>query len=158
MPDWIPSLPLPMVIDVLFFGAILLLLQQLNGKISQKNKIVDAEVLNQFKDLLQESQTATDRFLTVIEQEVRTLQKLIRQLEEKERMMVSLLEAAEVSSEKLAHDRRPASPPPQSERNAEILTLVREGLSRETISQRTGFSNGEIELVIELDRAGRDHR
>lgn len=157
MSEWIHLLPLPMFIDVIFFVAILFFLQQLNKKITQKDKVIDAGMLHQFQALLSESQTATDRFITVIEQEVRTLQKLVRQLEEKEKTMVSLLEAAEASVEKRPGG-EPAVPPPPIDRNAEILKMVREGLDRQTISQQTGFTDGEIELVIELDRAGRDHR
>lgn len=156
MAEWISPLPLTLVIDLFFFVAILFLLQQLNRKLTRKSRVVDAEVLDQFRALLGESQVATDRFVTVITEEVRTLQRLVRQLDEKEKAMVALLEAAEACGEK--GTALPADPPPPSDRNAEILQLVRQGVSRETISQRTGFTDGEIELVIALDRAGRDHR
>jgi DNA-binding NarL/FixJ family response regulator len=152
-----PPLPLPMLIDLFFYVAILLLLQQLNRKIAQKNKVIDGETLNRFKALLDESQAAGDRFLGVLEQEVRTLQKLFQQVEEKETVMVSLLEAAETFRAK-REGGAPAPPPARTDRNAEILEMVGEGLTREMISRRTGFTDGEIELVIELDRAGRNHR
>ena len=158
MPEWMPPLPLPMLIDLLFYVAILLLLQRLNRKIAQKNQVIDGGALNQFKALLDESQAAGDRFLGVLEQEVRTLQKLFQQVEEKETVMVSLLEAAETFRAKREGGGGPAAPPARTDRNAEILTMVGEGLSREIISRRTGFTDGEIDLVIELDRAGRNHR
>ena len=155
MAEWIFPLPLTLVIDLFFFVAILLLLQQLNRRIGKKNNIIDAKSLRHFQELLGESQVATERFSTVIAEEVRTLQRLVRQLEEKEKVLVALLEATETSGEKGTAE--PAPPPPPQDRNAEILQLVRQGMSREAISQRTGFSDGEIELVIALDRVGRDH-
>lgn len=156
MAEWISPLPLPLVIDLFFFAAILLLLQQLNRRLARKSQAIDPEVLHQFQTLLGESQLAADRFTTALTEEVRTLQRLVRQLEEKERTLVALLEAAEACGQK--GPALPADPPPPPDRNAEILQLVRQGVSREAISQRTGFTDGEIELVIALDRAGQDHR
>lgn len=158
MTEWIPLLPLPLLIDLLFYVAILLLLQQLNRKIAQKNQVIDGGTLIRFKALLGESQAASDHFLGVLEKEVRTLQKLFQQVEEKETVMVSLLEAAETFREKRAGGAGPADPPVRTDPNAEILEMVAQGLSREIISRRTGFTDGEIELVVELDRAGRTHR
>ncbi len=141
-----------MIIDIIFFVAILLFLQQLSKRIAKKYSAVDVETLNEFKRIMAESQEITNRFITLTDNNVRALNKLIRQLDDKQKTLVMLLEEAEGSIKKLEDKRYKPEMAAPADRYDGLVQMAKQGMSREEISKQSGFTEGEIDLAMEISR------
>jgi len=142
-----------MIIDIFFFVIVLILLHQLSRKISKKPPAVDTEALNEFKRIMAESQDVSTRFITATDNNVQALNKLIRQLDDKEKTLIMLLEEAGATIKKLEAVKCKPETAAAADRYDEVVQMVQQGLSREEILLRSGFNEGEIDLVIGLARA-----
>ena len=100
-----------------------------------------------------ESREMTTRFTTLTDNNIQALNKLIRQLDDKEKTLIMLLEETEVAIKKLEGARCKPETAPAADRYDDVVQMVHQGLSREEILKRSGFTEGEIDLVIELAKA-----
>lgn len=144
---------LQIIIDIAFFVVILLLLRQLNKRMARKPGADDAAVA-EFKKLVTDSQNSTDLFLRTVQESEERLNKLARQLDNREKRIVILIEKAESLIQQMASQQDKAeSVGSGGEKYEQIVRMVRQGLSQEEVSKRLGITMGEIDLVVELEKA-----
>ncbi len=144
------------VIDVVFFVTVLLLLHRLSGKIDKRRPAVNASEMDEFKDVMRESQTVTQQFVDAIEENVRALNSLSHQLDEKEKRLAALLARADSAIKSMEIKKGKPETVPPMEGYEGVVKMVQQGLSREEVSKRTGVSEGEVNLVMELVRARKE--
>jgi len=144
------------IIDVVFFVTILLLLHRLSGKIAKRRPAVDTSMMDEVKDVMTESQTVTHQFVEAIEKNVQALNRLSHQLDEKEKRLVILLAQADSAIKSMEAKKEKTEAIPQVEGYEGVVKMVQQGLSREEVSRRTGFSEGEVSLVMELVRVRKE--
>ena len=90
------------IIDIAFFVVIMLLLRQLNKRMARNLPEGDSATVGELKKLMTDSQDSTDLFLRTIQESEERLNKLARQLDNKEKRMVILIEKAESLIQKMA--------------------------------------------------------
>jgi ribosome-binding ATPase YchF (GTP1/OBG family) len=152
----LPSLLyLQIIIDIAFFVVILLLLRQLNKRMARKPG-ADRATVGDLKKLMTESQNSTDLFLRMVQESEERLNKLARQLDNREKRIIILIEKAESLIQQMASQQEQAkaeSLGSGGEKYEQIIRMVRQDLSREDVAKRLGVTMGEIDLVVELERA-----
>ncbi len=146
------------ITDIAFFVVIMLLLRQLNKRIARKPPGGNGATVGELQKLMTDSQDSTDLFLRTVQESEERLNKLARQLDNKEKRIVILIEKAESLIQKMAFQQAKAeSVGADGEKYEQIIRMVQEGLSREAVAKRLGVAMGEIDLVVELDQARAGH-
>jgi hypothetical protein len=152
------SLPhIQILIDFAFFITIVLLLCQLNKRMVKQPPPVDKKAVGELHKIISDSQEYVNHFLKAVEENETAMNKLIRQLDSKEQKLIMLIEQAEALTQKSDSRKTASEPISSSEKYDDILKMIQQGLSREVVAKRSGLTEGEINLVVELAhaRAGR---
>lgn len=147
-------LPYQIVIDIAFFATIVLLLYQLHRRIAKKKPAVDTAMVQELKKIMKESQESADRFLKVVEENEMALNQLVRRLDDKEKKLIILLEEAEALIKEMDAKKVASRSVNSSERYEDLLKMIRQGLGREELINKSGFTETEINLVMELAKTG----
>lgn len=147
------SLHFQIIIDIIFFVTIVILLRQLNKRIVKNPSVIDESIVREFKKVMTDSQDFTNHFLKVIEENEQRLNKLSRQLDNKEKRLIILIEEAEalinkVDSQKTSTERIYSD----EEKSKHIIQMIQEGRSREEVAKRWGVTEGEINLITALEQ------
>ena len=147
------SLHFQIIIDIIFFVTILILLRQLNKRIERGRPVIDESIVLEFKKLMTESQDFTNHFLGVIEENEQRLNKLSRQLDNKEKKLIILIEEAEALINKV-DSRKTTTEKVYSdeERSKYIIQMIQDGNSREEIAKQLNVTEGEINLITALEQ------
>jgi hypothetical protein len=141
------------IIDIAFFVVIMLLLRQLNKRMTRKPPGGDGATVGELKKLMTDSQDSADLFLRTVQESEERLNKLARQLDNKEKRIVILIEKAESLIQELAsRQAETESVGPAGGKYEQIIRMVQQGLSREEVAKRLGVTMGEIDLVVELEQ------
>jgi hypothetical protein len=141
------------IIDIAFFVVILLLLGQLNKRMARKPGD-DSATVGELKRLMTESQNSADQFLRTVQESEERLNKLARQLDNREKRIAILIEKAESLIQQMASQQvKVESVGSGGEKYEHIIRMVRQGLSREDVAKRLGVTMGEIDLVVDLEKA-----
>jgi argonaute-like protein implicated in RNA metabolism and viral defense len=141
------------IIDIAFFVTIILLLRQLNKRIAKDPPAVDISIVHEYKKLMTDSQDLTNHFIQTVEESERKLNKLDCQLDNKEKRLIILIEEVEGLIKKV--DSRQTQKEPiysDAEKYDRIIKMIQEGQSREGVAKRIGVTEGEIDLVMELEQ------
>jgi hypothetical protein len=147
-------LPYQIVIDIAFFATIVLLLYQLHRRIAKNKPAVDTAMVQELKKIMKESQESADRFLKVVEENEMALNQLVRRLDDKEKKLIILLEEAEALIKEMDANKVASRSVNSSERYEDLLKMIRQGLGREELINKSGFTETEINLVMELAKTG----
>jgi hypothetical protein len=147
------SLHIQIIIDIVFFITIVVLLHQLDKRIVKNQPALDEAVVCEFKKLMTDSQDSTIQFLRVIEEHEQRLNKLSRQFDNKENRLIIIIEEAEalikrIDSQKISANKIFSD----EERAKQIIRMIQEGISREKVAKRLGVTEGEIDLITELEQ------
>ena len=147
------SLHFQIIIDIIFFITILILLRQLNKRIAKDPPVIDESIVLEFKKLMTESQDFTNQFLGVVEENEQRLNKLSRQLDNKEKRLIILIEEAEalinkVDSQKTTTEKVYSD----EERSKHIIQMIQDGNSREEVAKQLNVTEGEINLITALEQ------
>jgi hypothetical protein len=147
------SLHFQIIIDIIFFITILILLRQLNKRIAKDPPVIDEAIVREFKKLMTESQDFTNHFLGVVEENEQRLNKLSRQLDNKEKRLIILIEEAEalinkVDSQKTTIEKVYSD----EERSKHIIQMIQDGRSREEVAKQLSVTEGEINLITALEQ------
>jgi len=145
-----------MIIDVVFFLTVLVLLHRLSRKIAKRRPAVDMQAIQDFKRVMSESQEMTNQFLTALEDNVRVLGKMIHQLNDREKSLAMLLAEADASVKKLEAGKAAPQAATPMDRYGDVARMVRQGLNREEVARRSGFTEGEVDLVADLVRSRKE--
>lgn len=143
------------LIDILLFVAIVVLVWQLKRKIDQTAVHADRPTITDLKAVMVDSEQFVNQYMKSIDENKDHLTKLIRQLDDKERKMVLLIEEADNALQKFDRQKKVADSP-INDQYENISEMARQGLTVEEIAKRSGISEGEVNLVVELAKAGKN--
>jgi DNA-binding NarL/FixJ family response regulator len=147
------SLHFQIIIDIIFFITILILLRQLNKRIAKDPPVIDESIVREFKKLMTESQDFTNQFLGVIEENEQRLNKLSRQLDNKEKRLIILIEEAEALISKVDSQRTTIEKVySDEERSKHIIQMIQDGKSQEEVAKQLNVTEGEINLIKALEQ------
>ncbi|MBN1381544.1 MAG: DUF2802 domain-containing protein [Deltaproteobacteria bacterium] len=92
--------------------------------------------------------------MAAMEDNKQQLNKLIEQLDGKGEKMVLLLKEADGVLEKLSSQKLGLESATLSDKYDDILKMARQGFSADEIAKRSGMTEGEIRLIVELTKTG----
>jgi len=137
-------------IDLLLFVTILLLLRKL-GKSGSKNDIpINEALVFDLKKLVTDTYDSTNRFLEAVEGNKKALGTLLLQLDSKGKKLAGLVQEAEASIKKLDHAKAASEEVSTEKKYDDVIRMIHRGLSREEVSKQLGFTEGEIDLIVDL--------
>ena len=103
--------------------------------------------------VMTDSQDFTNQFLRVVEENEQRLNKLSRQLDNKEKRLIILIEEAEALINKVDFQKNTTEKVySDEERSKNIIDMIQEGRSREEVAKRLGVTEGEINLITALEQ------
>ncbi len=134
--------------DVALALLVLFLLWQVRRAMSRKNVLPGEKEMQDLRQLVEDSRSATDHFLTAVQESRDTLKELARALDEREKRIRELLTLCPEAPERKEPE---ADPPPAGDpRAAQVLALAARGLSEREIARHTGIPDGEVNLILNL--------
>ena len=147
-------LPVQIIVEVVFFSAVFFLLWRLKRDIEKYRALADGSVMEHLNKIMADSQAFADGFVTQMEESKHALNKLARQLDEKEKKLALLIDQAEAVMKQLDSGRGTSETDLSAKRYDDVIHLVRKGMSREDVAKYSGLTEDEITLILELSRAG----
>lgn len=141
------------MVEAVFLGAILFLLWRLKRDIEKYRPLADGSVMNHLLKIMADSQEFADGFVMQMEENKHALNKLARQLAEKERSLAVLVDQAEAAIKKINSGQGDSATVLSEKRYDDVINLVQQGMNQEEASKQSGLTEGEIDLIMELARA-----
>lgn len=150
--DFFNPVFLQIVLDLVLFAAIIILLWRVNANL--KNPPLDPlrKMTAELQALIIESQANADRFLQVMEQSRLALKEIALELELKEKRVKIILEKSEKETEKSNLKTRDNDSNVSQSKYSEVINMINKGYSEEETANKTGFTQAEIALIIDLSR------
>lgn len=149
-------LHLQIIVDAVFFAVILILLWQLKRSIAKSQPHANGASIQELKKIMAESREFAGEFMTAVEDNKSAIHTLARQLDDKAKRLMALLEEAERSIKKLESCREKSAPVSTKEKYDDIIKMIEQGMSLEDVAKKSGVTEGEISLVMELVRTRSD--
>lgn len=147
------SLAFQIIIDLIFFVTIVILLRQLSKHIVKTPPVIDESIVREFKKLMTDSQDHANQFLKVVEENEQRLNKISRQLDNKEKRLIMLIEEAEASINKIDLQKTTKEKiDSNEERSKHLIQMIQEGRSQEEVAKRLGITEGEVNLITALEQ------
>jgi hypothetical protein len=133
--------------DLVLFFAIIFLIRIVNREIKKRSCEIDAELLPELKKLIADSQNSADYLLQTVNEGRKSLKETAYALDEKEKRLRFLLEESDsrIKEMKLGDSNR-------REKYEEVRKLAKQGLSEKEIAHMFNLTEGEICLILNLDR------
>jgi CHAT domain-containing protein len=141
------------MVEAVFLGAILFLLWRLKRDIEKYRPLADGSVMNHLLKIMADSQEFADGFVTQMEENKQALNRLSRQLDEKEKRLAVLVDQAEAAIKKINSGQGDSATVLYENRYDDVMNLVQQGMNQEEASKQSGLTEGEIDLIMELARA-----
>jgi ATP/maltotriose-dependent transcriptional regulator MalT len=138
--------------DVILCLAIIILIVIVNREIKNRRGGPGENSLTEFRNLLNESQASTNHLLEVMNDSRKALKEIAYVLDEKEGKLRALVEESRIEYEKLRASFPHTDKDKLDKRYEEVTAMVKQGLSKKEICQRLELTEGEIDLIIDLDR------
>ena len=149
-------LHLQIIIDAAFFVVILILLRQLKMSIARNHPLANGSTIQDLKKIMTESREFAGEFMMAIEENKTAFNKIASQLDDKAKKLEILLEEAEKSIKRIESYREKSAPASSKDRYDEVIKMIQQGMSREEVVKKSGITEGEVNLVIELARTRTD--
>jgi ATP/maltotriose-dependent transcriptional regulator MalT len=140
-----------LVADVILCLAIIILIVIVNREIKKRRGGPDENSLMEFRNLLNESQVSTNHLLEVMNDSRKALKEIAYVLDEKEGKLRALVEESRIEYEKLLAAVPHTNKDNLDKRYEEVIAMVKQGLSKKEICQKLELTEGEIDLIIDLD-------
>jgi hypothetical protein len=156
--DLFSLLHLQIIIDIAFFISILILLRQLDKRIAKGSYSVDVSIIDEYKKFIMDSQDSTNQFLKAVENSEHRLTRLAYQLDNKEKRLMGLIEQVEGLIKQVDSHQENGEPIcSEADKYDRIIKMIQEGQGRDTVAKRIGVTEGEINLVMELEKTRTQH-
>ena len=140
------------IADVILCIAIIFLLRAIIKDIKKKTHGVDEKTLLEFRKMLDESQGSAENLLQALDEGKASLRGIAGSLNEKEKKLEMLIEQSEIQLKKLnVKSLEPADSSPGN-KYEDVIRMIEKGLTEKEISKSLGLTEGEINLIIDLDR------
>ena len=140
-----------LIADVILCLAIIILIIIVNREIKKRRAGLDENSLAEFRNLLNESHVSTNHLLEVMNDSRKALKEIAYILDEKEGKLRALVEESRIEYEKLIAAGTHADKDKLDNRYEEVISMARQGLAKKEICQKLKLTEGEIDLIIELD-------
>ena len=140
-----------LIADVILCLAIIILIIIVNREIKKRRGGPDEDCLTEFRNLLNESQVSTNHLLEVMNDSRKALKEIAFILDEKEGKLRALVEESRIEYEKLVAVVTHTDNDKLDNRYEEVISMAKEGLAKKEICQKLELTEGEIDLIIELD-------
>jgi DNA-binding NarL/FixJ family response regulator len=141
-----------LVADAVLCIAVVFLFAVVNREIKTRGTGFDPKSLADFSRLIAESQVAAENLLKAMDDSRRILKEISYAIDEKERRLKGLMDASEAKFP-VCKEQNPEELPPLSEdRYEKALQMAAQGLKDYEIAERSGLTEGEIRLIMELNR------
>ena len=133
--------------DLVLFFAIIFLVRTVNKEIKKRSFAIDADHLPEFKKLIEDSRHSADYLLQTLDEGRKSLKEIAYALDEKEKRLRFLIEESDSKFEemKLGDSNR-------GEKYEEVIKLAEQGLGEKEIAHMLNLTEGEICLILNLDR------
>ena len=135
------------IADLVLFFAIVFLVRTVNKEIKKRSFAIDADPLPEFKKLIEDSRHSADYLLQTLNEGRKSLKEIAYALDEKEKRLRFLIEESDSKFEemKLGDSNR-------GEKCGEVIKLAEQGLSEKEMAHVLNLTEGEIRLILDLDR------
>jgi len=140
-----------LIADVILCLAIIILIIIVNREIKKRRAGLDENSLAEFRNQLNESHVSTNHLLEVMNDSRKALKEIAYILDEKEGKLRALVEESRIEYEKLIAAGTHADKDKLDNRYEEVISMARQGLAKKEICQKLKLTEGEIDLIIELD-------
>jgi flagellar motility protein MotE (MotC chaperone) len=140
-----------LIADGVLCVAIIVLIVIVNSEVKKRRRGVNENSLMEFRKLLDESQASTNHLLEVMNESRKSLKEIVYVLDEKQEKLKALVEESKIEYEKLRAKDQHTDGDITDKRYDEVITMVKEGLTKKEISQKLELTEGEIDLIIDLD-------
>jgi hypothetical protein len=140
-----------LIADVILCLAIIVLIVIVNREIKKRRGGPGENSLMEFTNLLNESQVSTNHLLEVMNDSRKALKEIAYILDEKEGKLRALVEESRIEYEKLVAVVTHADKDKLDKGYEEVIAMVKQGLAKKEICQKLELTEGEIDLIIELD-------
>ncbi len=137
--------------DVILCLAIIILIVIVNRDIKKRQGGLGENSLAEFRNLLNESQASTNHLLEVMNDSRKALKEIAYVLDQKEGKLRALVEESRIEYEKLVAAVPHTDKDTLDKRYEEVIAMVKQGLTKKEICQKLELTEGEIDLIIDLD-------
>ncbi len=140
---------LQIILDFILFTAVIILLWRVNANIKNPPLEPLRKMTAELQTLITDSQTNADKFLQAMEQSRLALKEIALELELKEKRVKAILEKEkEINTKARIKDSADIS----QNKYSEVINMINDGCTEEEIAGKTGFTQAEIALIIDLSR------
>ncbi len=138
--------------DVALLAGILFFVYRIHEENRRRSAGVDPRMLAEFRKLMAESQQSTAGLVQAMDEGKEALREISRILDDRESRLRKMIEQSEAQLLK-APPERPAGEAAVETGFAEAVRMARSGASAKQISKHLGLPEGEVSLILDLDRS-----
>jgi len=141
------------IADIVLFCAIISFVIVVTRESKKRAKGIDKNTLHEFRTLIEESQSAAEFLLSTISEGRKSLRDLSYALDQKEKRLKKLIDRPDMT----AGPRQGESPAETGDQYSgntceRVIMLARRGIPERDIAESLGLPEGEISLILGLDR------
>jgi hypothetical protein len=143
------------VADIVLFGAIISLVITIARESGRRAKGLDGETLDEFRKAIEDSQKAAEFLLSTMSEGRKSLRDISYTLDEKEKRLRKLIHQSDTAAASNAGVGMPGGSAAVTDTVAvydRVVTLARQGIPEKDIAESLDMSEGEINLILGLDR------
>ncbi len=141
------------IADIVLFCAIISLVVVVTRENKKRATGLDTDTLNEFRKLIEESQNASEFLLNTINEGRKSLRDLSYTLDQKEKRLNKLIDQQDMMAGAHHVESTPAIGRCDSGNTYErVITLARQGIPEKDIAESLDMPEGEISLIMGLDR------
>ena len=133
--------------DLVLFFAIIFFIRIVNKEIKKRSFAIDADPLPELKKLIEESRHSADYLLQALNEGRKSLKEIAYALDEKEKRLRFLMEESDTKFKEMR-----SGDSNRGEKYEEVIRLAEQGLSEKEIAHTLNLTEGEICLILNLDR------
>jgi hypothetical protein len=137
--------------DVALLAVIVFFIYRIHEESRRRPVGVDPRMLAEFRKLLAESQKGSASLVQAMDEGKKALKEISRALDEKEYRLKRIMEQSEIQLEKAAPNPHAGEFAGESG-FAEAVRMARRGMDPKEISKHLGLPEGEVSLILDLDR------
>jgi len=137
--------------DVALLAVIVFFIYRIHEESRRRPAGVEPRMLAEFRKLLAEAQNGSASLVQAMDEGKKALKDISRALDEKEYRLKRIMEQSEIQLEKAAPNPRAGEFAGEAG-FAEAVRMARRGMDPKEISKHLGLPEGEVSLILDLDR------
>jgi hypothetical protein len=143
------------VADIVLFGAIISLVITITRQSGKRARGLDKETLDEFRRAIEDSQKAAEFLLSTMNEGRKSLRDISYTLDQKEKRLRKLIDQSDTAAVSNVSDGLSGGSAAARDTVAiydRVVTLARQGIPEKDIAESLDMSEGEINLILGLDR------